>query len=46
MAIEKELILTDVLGVRVWGTAIEKRTDTSCYCLWCDGLGESNRKKN
>ena len=39
----EELILNvTVFVVRVWKMAIERGTDTECYCDFCEGLGEGN----
>ena len=43
----EELILNvTVFFVMVWESAIYKGTDTECYCVCGDGLGERNIERN
>ena len=42
-----ELILNVIVFVvRVWERAIERGTDSECYCDCCEGLGEGKRERN
>ena len=43
----EELILNvTVFVVRVWQRAIERGTDSECYCVSCEGLAEGNIERN
>jgi len=43
----EELILNvTVIVVGDWRKAIERGTDTECYCVCCEGLAEGNRERN
>ena len=42
-----ELILNvTVFVVRLWVRAIERGTDTECYCVCCDVLAGGNIERN
>ena len=35
-----------VFVVRFWLRGILRGTDTECYCVYCEGLGEGNIERN
>ena len=36
---EKLVMSVTVFVIRVWWRAVERGTDTECYCVYCEGLG-------
>jgi hypothetical protein len=46
MQYREELILNvTVIVVRFWGRDIERGTDTECYCVCCEVLGEGHKER-